>query len=125
MNAIARACFQAYVDKDRSALESIVAEDFLFVSPLDHEIDRATYFEICWPNSKTLKEFKFIHWVEQGEQTFVTYEGLSKNGQRFRNTEVLTVREGLLRRVEVYFGWSVPHPVPRGEHRDPAAEEAS
>ena len=111
-----KACFQAYIDKNRTALEAIVADDFVFVSPLDHEIDRRKYFELCWPNSEDLQGFEFVHWAESGEVTLVTYEGVGRYGKRFRNTEALTVREGKLRRVEVYFGWSVPHPLPLGEH---------
>ena len=34
------------------------------------------------------------------------------------NTEILKVRDGKIVEVEVYFGWSVPHEVPAGEHRD-------
>lgn len=52
-----------------------------------------------------------------GEQVFVKYEDQSKNA-RFRNTEILTVRDGQIVAVEVYFGWNVPHEVPAGEHRD-------
>lgn len=40
---------------------------------------------------------------------FVTYEGRTTDGQRFRNTEILTVRGGRITEVEVYFGWSIPH----------------
>ena len=29
------------------------------------------------------------------------------------------VSGGKIVEVEVYFGWSVPHPVPAGTHRDP------
>ena len=115
---VVRAVFQAYTERNRSALEAIVAEDFLFVSPLDHEIDRAKYFELCWPNSEEIQSFDLIHLVASGEVVFVTYEGVGRYSKRFRNTEVHTVREGKLHRVEVYFGWEVPHPVPQGEHRD-------
>ena len=48
--AIARANYEAYVTKDRSAIEPLIAEDFHFTSPLDNRINRATYFERCWPN---------------------------------------------------------------------------
>jgi hypothetical protein len=33
-----------------------------------------------------------------------------------RNSEVYTVRGGKLVATEVYFGWNVPHEVPRGTH---------
>ncbi len=60
---VVRAVFQAYTERNRAALEAIVAEDFLFVSPLDHEIDRAKYFELCWPNSESSRLTSFTWWL--------------------------------------------------------------
>ena len=34
---------------DRHAIEERLADDFVFYSPPDPGIDRATYFERCWP----------------------------------------------------------------------------
>ena len=42
--AIVKQCFQAYVTKDREALEAVIAEDFHFTSPLDNRIDREYVF---------------------------------------------------------------------------------
>ena len=58
--------------------------------------------------------FDFINLVPDGDRVFATYEGRSTNGKRFRNTEVLTVREGKIVEVEVYFGWSIPHEAQAG-----------
>jgi hypothetical protein len=49
---------------------------------------------------------------------FVTYEGSDVDGGRFRNTEVITVRNAKIVEVEVYFGWSVPHKAPIGGFTD-------
>jgi ketosteroid isomerase-like protein len=106
---IARASYRAYVDKDRDAIEKLIADDFHFTSPLDNRIDRRTYFERCWPNSEKASEFDFIHVVPDGQRVFVTYEGQWSGGKRFRNTEILTVRDGKIVEAEVYFGWSIPH----------------
>lgn len=106
--AIARAGYEAYVTKDRSALEALLAEDFHFTSPLDNRLNRATYFERCWPNSETTEGFDFIHLVPDGDRVFVTYEGRA-GGHRFRNTEIVTIRGDQIIEVEVYFGWSIPH----------------
>jgi hypothetical protein len=86
---------------------------------LDNRIDRTTYFERCWPNSETIAGFEFVNLVADGERAFVTYEGRNTRGQRFRNTEILTVRNGKLVDVEVYFGWSIPHEAPAGGFVDP------
>jgi hypothetical protein len=112
--SVAKMSYQAYLDKDRSLIERLIADDFHFTSPLDNRIDRNTYFERCWPNSATTADFKFIHLAQQGERVFVTYEGRNTSGKGFRNTEILTVRHGKLVSAEVYFGWSLPHPAPAG-----------
>jgi ketosteroid isomerase-like protein len=117
---IAKGIFKAYVDKDRAAAEALLAEDFRFTSPLDNALDRRSYFEICWPNNAGAAGFDFKYVVQDGERVFVTYEAVNTNGKRFRNTEVLTIRDGRIAAVEVYFGWHVPHELPQGRHRDPA-----
>jgi ketosteroid isomerase-like protein len=104
----ARACFQAYIDKDRAAIERLIAADFHFTSPLDNRLDRATYFDRCWPNSHAMEAVDFIHVVEHSGRVFVTYEARA-GGKRFRNTELLTIRNGQITEVEVYFGWNIPH----------------
>ena len=91
--AIARAAYEAYVTKDRAALERLIAEDFHFTSPLDNRLDRETYFRRCWPNSKVIEGFDFIHLVTDADRVFVTYEGRNTDGRRFRNTEILTIRD--------------------------------
>lgn len=112
--ALVRASYEAYVRKDREAIEALLDDDFHFSSPLDNRIDRATYFTRCWPNSDSISGFQFIHLVQQGHIVFVTYEGTRQGGGRFRNTEVVTTRGGRIVEVEVYFGWSIPHPAPAG-----------
>jgi ketosteroid isomerase-like protein len=107
--AIARAAYEAYAAKDCAAIEKLISEDFHFTSPLDNRIDRATYFARCWPNSEKIEDFDFINLVRDGDRVFVTYEGRRTGGERFRNTEIVTVRHGQIVEVEVYFGWSVPH----------------
>ena len=106
---IARASYRAYAMKDRAAIEALIADDFHFTSPLDNRIDRATYFARCWPNSEMIEGFDFINLVPDGNRVFVTYEGRSTDGHGFRNTEIITVRNGMIVEVEVYFGWNIPH----------------
>jgi NAD(P)-dependent dehydrogenase (short-subunit alcohol dehydrogenase family) len=107
--AIARAAYEAYVSKDRAAIEALIADDFHFTSPIDNRLDRATYFTRCWPNSATSEGFEFIYLVPHGEQVFVTYEARGAGGHRFRNTEIVTVRGAQIVEVQVYFGWDLPH----------------
>ncbi len=42
--------------------------------------------------------------VEQGDEVFVRYEVERTSGERFRNVELMTIRDGRIERVEVYYG---------------------
>ncbi len=111
---IARAVYEAFVRKDRAAIEALIADDFHFTSPLDNRLDRATYFSRCWPNSASISAFDYIHLVPHDDRVFVTYEGTNTSGSRFRNTEILTIRGNQVIEAEVYFGWDLPHKAPAG-----------
>ena len=113
-DGVARACYEAYIKKDRAAIEALIADDFKFTSPVDNHIDRQTYFARCWPNSEQIAGFDLVRLVANEDDVFVTYEGRTTDGHRFRNTEVLTIRRSKIVSVEVYFGWSLPHKAPRG-----------
>ena len=110
--SIARQVYEAYVTKDRPAIEALIADDFHFTSPLDNRLDRRAYFARCWKNSETIAGFTFIATAADGDRVFVVYEGRRTAGRPFRNAEVLTVRDGKIVETEVYFGWSPPttHP---------------
>jgi ketosteroid isomerase-like protein len=114
--AVARSCLQAYVDKDRAAIEALIADDYRFTSPIDNGLDRKTYFDLCWPNSKALTGFDYIYEAEEGNRAFIVYEARTDSGKTFRNSEVYTVRNGQLVSTEVYFGWDLPHKAPNGQH---------
>jgi len=118
--AVVRASYDAYVSKDRAAIEKVMAPDLRFTSPVDNRIDRETYFKRCWPNSKNLEEFEFIHLFHANGRVFATYIGRNRDGHRFQNTEILTVRDEKITNVEVYFGWSIPHEAPDGHFLDKA-----
>jgi hypothetical protein len=112
----ARACFRAYVEQDRNALEALLDDSYHFKSPLDNELDRSTYLNVCWPNRAAIASFDVFYEAEDGDRAFVVYEGRTTNGKRFRNCEVHVVNDGKLVATEVYFGWKLPRPAPRGQH---------
>jgi ketosteroid isomerase-like protein len=115
---VVRACMRAYVEKDRAAIEALLDDDYHFTSPIDNALDRRTYLEICWPNSKAMARLDSVYEIEDGDRAFVVYEGHTSTGKSFRNCEMHTVRNGKLIATEVYFGWNLPHEVPRGAHID-------
>jgi ketosteroid isomerase-like protein len=109
---VVKECYDAYVRKDRAAIESLIDDVFYFTSPLDNKIDRKKYFERCWPNSQHMTEFRFVYILPYEDKVFVTYEAKSTSGEGFRNTEILTVKNEKIIDVEVYFGWAIPHKAP-------------
>jgi ketosteroid isomerase-like protein len=119
--ALARKYYQSYVEKDRAGIEAIIDDDFHFTSPWDNKISRTTFFDRCWPNSAVITAFDLINLVGDGEHVFVTYEGKSTHGKPFRNTEIMTIRNGKIIDIEVYFGWLIPHDAPAGGFVDPHA----
>src|SRR3954471_10901050 len=84
---IIRGMFAAYLSKDRGTVERALADDFTFTSPYDDAIDRATYFERCWPNSQRIRAFDVERIFVQGDEAFVTYRIVNDDGKQFRNTE--------------------------------------
>jgi ketosteroid isomerase-like protein len=106
MVTTARAVFEAFRDKRRADIDKLLARDFTFTSPYDDAIDRDTYFRRCWPNNERLKSFEIERAVADADGVFVTYLFTTKDDVAFRNTEYLTIADGKLTKVDVYFGAS-------------------
>jgi ketosteroid isomerase-like protein len=105
--ALARRVFAVYAAGDRDAIEQLLADDLEFSAPPDPALDRAGYFERCWPGAGQGQTFDIVRTIESGDEVVVTYEATRPDGTRFRNTEVLTFAGDRVRRVEVYFGWDL------------------
>lgn len=104
---VVREIYGAYESGDRSIVEQHLTDDFTFSAPPDVGIDRATYFERCWPNSKTIEVFEYKRLFEANDEVFVTYESKKTDGRWLRNTEIFGFDGDKVSRVEVYFGWDV------------------
>jgi hypothetical protein len=103
----ARELYLAFAAADRERVERILADEFTFSSPLDVGLDRAGYFERCWPGAGQGQQFQFVRVLEAGEEVIVTYETTHRDGRRGRNTEVLTFEGDRIVAAEVYFGWDL------------------
>ena len=77
---------QLVVDVQSSIGQLQLAVSERFHAPPDPYLDRAGYFERCWPGSGSESTFDFA-W--------------------FRNTEVLTFEGDQVAEIEVYFGWNL------------------
>jgi ketosteroid isomerase-like protein len=105
---IVRDSYAAFASGDRSFFERRLSDDFLFSAPPDPKLDRAGYFERCWPGAGRGQRFDLIRLIEAGDEVVVTYESDTSDGGRGRNTEVLTFDdEDRITRTEVYFGWKL------------------
>lgn len=105
---IVRACFESYVRQDRAAAERLIGDPFVFTSPQDDHIGRAAYFEQCFPTMDRLRRHELLHVTPtDGDDVFVLYEYELTTGEVFRNTEVLTVHDGQVVEVQVFFGGQV------------------
>ncbi|HEX4334449.1 MAG TPA: nuclear transport factor 2 family protein [Polyangiaceae bacterium] len=108
---LVRRYFAAFQAGDRSAFEASLADDFTFTSPYDDHIDRAAFFERCWPNHDKIKAFDLKVMTDGGE-AFIVYDLIPKSGPPYRNVEHHVFEGQKLKSVAVYFG-DPPADVPR------------
>jgi ketosteroid isomerase-like protein len=101
---VVRAYFGAYESENREVAETLLADGFTFTSPNDDGIDKATYFERCWPNRDASRDQQIESIVVDGQKAFVTYLCATEGGKSFRNTEFLTFNGDRIASVNVYFG---------------------
>jgi ketosteroid isomerase-like protein len=105
---IVRDSYAAFAAGDRSFFEQRLSDGFEFSAPPDPKLDRAGYFERCWPGAGRGQRFDFVRLIESGDEVVVTYESSAPGGARGRNTEVFTFDDAdKIIRTEVYFGWNV------------------
>lgn len=101
-----KALFDGYAKHDRSTVERVLADSFRFTSPYDDAIDRATYFERCWPNHTKQHAIEIERIFDHGDGAFVTYNFLKDTEEQVRNTEyfTFTASDEQIATVDVYFG---------------------
>lgn len=102
-----KAFYRAFAWGDREFVERHMTEDFRFSAPPDPRLDRAGYFERCWPWAGKGQIFEFIRTLEVGDEVVVTYETDAGDGKKGRNTEILHFTGDKIDRAEVYFGWTL------------------
>ncbi|MDE5453413.1 DUF4440 domain-containing protein [Bradyrhizobium sp. CSA112] len=99
-----RAIFAAYLANDRTFVENAFSDDFRFTSPYDDNIDKPAYFERCWNGSDWIERHELERIFVEGDEAFVTYRCVAKDGKTFRNTEFLVFDGDKVKRIDVYFG---------------------
>lgn len=115
---LVRDYFAVFQAGDRASAERILADHFTFTSPVDDRIDRASYFERCWPNHRHIASIELERMAADGDEVFVRYLGHGRDGAEFRNTECFTIQNGRISQVHVFFGTDTTGPL---EEREVAA----
>lgn len=105
---VARALFAAYLTGDTAAADRLVDAEFVFTSPRDDRIDRAEYFRRCFPTADRFVSHELRQVVPTADgDVFALYEYELHDGSRYRNCEVLTVRDRRVTQASVFFGGRV------------------
>lgn len=106
ISELARRYYRVYQAADRAAVEALLAPGFIFTSPWDDHIDRATYFSHCFVHAG---EFRFredgMKVFVQGDEAVVVYETEGKQGGTFHNAELLRFEGGQIASIDVFFGF--------------------
>ncbi|MGB9303594.1 MAG: DUF4440 domain-containing protein [Mycobacterium sp.] len=104
-----RAMFDSYLRQDRDLAERLLADVFVFTSPQDDHIDRAAFFERCFPTANRLVRQDLLYVVPtDGDDVFVMYEYQLMTGERHRNVELITVLGEQITEAQVFFGGRYP-----------------
>lgn len=102
---VVRAFFTSYRTQDREAAERLATDEFVFTSPQDDHIDRAAYFERCFPTADRFRSQSLLYVVAaSNDDVLVVYEYELTTGGTYRNAELLTVRDGKVVEAQVFFG---------------------
>ncbi|MBX5157148.1 MULTISPECIES: nuclear transport factor 2 family protein [unclassified Rhizobium] len=99
-----RDLYAAYLEDRKDKVDAMLAEDFTFSSPRDDHIDRATYFERCWPKEPFFRAIHIEFLAVDGDEAVVRYRAEKLDGGSFCNIESLRFRGDKIAAVEVYFG---------------------
>jgi ketosteroid isomerase-like protein len=103
-----RASFDAYHSRDLETATRLLADDFTFTSPQDDHIDKTAYLERCFPTADRFTESHVLALVPAGDDSvFLFYEYELTTGERYRNVEYITIRNGQLVETQVFFGGRV------------------
>ncbi len=99
-----RNLYAAYIDRRKDIVGAMLSESFTFSSPQDDHIDRASYFERCWPNEPALNAFDIEFLAVDGDEAVVRYRAEMVDGKAFRNMESFRFDGEKIASVDVYFG---------------------
>lgn len=102
--ALIRRYYQAYENDDRPSIERLLHPDFTFTSPDDDRIDRANYFERCWPGHADIVSFTLLDVCADAEGALIRYRAAVSAGPGFACAEHFEFSDDRISHIDVYFG---------------------
>ncbi len=101
----ALAQFAAYRVGDLRAARMLLDDDMTFTSPQDDHLDKARFLETCFPTARRFLRQEITTAVEISPGTvLLRYMAQLPGQQPFSNVEIISVAEGLITEIQVYFG---------------------
>ena len=96
----------AFDAQDADAADRLIAQDYSFTSPQDDHLDKAECLRVCFPTAAHFASHTMLAARELGADDVVSYYEyeVAESGERYRNTEVATVRDGQVVETRVFFG---------------------
>lgn len=103
--ATIRKWYAAWDAKDWSQLNTLLADEFTFSSPVDDHIGKAAFKTKCWDTQNGLIErFDLLSVSGTERDAFALYVGHTKKGNTFRNVEYFRLAGDCVEALECYFG---------------------
>jgi ketosteroid isomerase-like protein len=101
-----RKWYAAWEQKDWGPVDALLADNFAFSSAAgDDHISKSVFKTKCWQSQiNFIERFELERVIGNGNDAFVKYLCLTKNGKSFRNVEYLRVTDEKVEAIECYFG---------------------
>jgi hypothetical protein len=99
-----RRYYKAYEDDDPKVIEQLLHPQFTFTSPRDDRIDRAAYFERCWPPHERIESITLLDLCADTRGALIRYRATEFAGPGFANVEHFEFAADRISQIEVYFG---------------------
>jgi ketosteroid isomerase-like protein len=103
---VVRKWYAAWEQKDWGPVDALLADNFTFTSAAgDDHISKSEFKKRCWETQiNFIERFELERVIGNGNDAFVKYLCLTRNGKSFRNVEYLRVTDGKVASIECYFG---------------------
>jgi hypothetical protein len=103
---VIRKWYAAWGQKDWGPVDALLADNFTFSSAAgDDHISKSVFKTRCWETQiNFIERFELEQVIGKGNDAFVKYLCLTKNGKSLRNVEYLRVTDEKVEAIECYFG---------------------